>query len=148
VCGGTLAPFRHAWLFRCGGCGTLRSDLAIAIPDQPTEAALDESLREEGLQATRALNNRRLLEAIKALAPDGARLLDVGSGPGFLLRDAVRLGFAAEGVEPDANTVEAARAGGASVRHGFFLRRSIPACSSTSSCSMTSSNIYRTSPAP
>jgi SAM-dependent methyltransferase len=120
VCDGDVAAFRHGWLFRCRGCGLLQSTLAIAIPDRPTPAALDEALREQGLEATRTANNARLLQAVAELAPAGGRLLDVGAGPGFLLADALRLGFAAEGVEPDANTVEGARAKGAAVRHGYF----------------------------
>lgn len=120
VCGGGFARLRRAWLSRCGGCGVLRSDLEIQIPERPTEAALDEELRAAGLEGTRTINNERLLDAVRALAPASARLLDVGSGPGFLLSDAAALGFAAEGVEPDANTVGAARARGASVRHGYF----------------------------
>lgn len=120
VCGGEFTRFRHDWLFRCGGCGVLRSNLEVLIPDQPTEAVLDEDLRAEGLESARTTNNARLLHAVRALTPGGARLLDVGSGPGFLLGDAAALGFAAEGIEPDANTVGAARARGTSVRHGYF----------------------------
>jgi 2-polyprenyl-3-methyl-5-hydroxy-6-metoxy-1,4-benzoquinol methylase len=120
VCGGGFARLRHGWLSRCGGCGVLRSNLEVLIPNQPTQAAIDEELRAEGLEGPRTINNARLLDAVRALVPAGARLLDVGSGPGFLLGDAARLGFAAQGVEPDANTVGAARARGASVRHGYF----------------------------
>jgi SAM-dependent methyltransferase len=120
ICGGATAPFRRGWVFRCAGCGVLSSSLVIDIPEKPTEAALDERRRETGLEATRTLNNARLLDAVAALVPAGAGLLDVGSGPGFLLGEAVRRGFQAEGIEPDANTVEAARARGAAARHGYF----------------------------
>ena len=41
VCDGRLKPFRHPWLRRCEGCGTLRGLLEIAIPDTPTEALID-----------------------------------------------------------------------------------------------------------
>lgn len=120
VCGGALQPFRHAWLYRCESCGVLRSTLAIDIPDRPTDGALDEALREAGLERVREANNARLLAALKTHAPAGAKLLDVGSGPGFLLRQAAALGFEAQGVEPDANTATQTRAAGLAVRHGYF----------------------------
>lgn len=120
VCDGSLSRFRHDWLARCSGCRVLRSNLEVSIPDRPTEAILDEDLRAAGLEGARTTNNGRLLRALRGFIPTGGRLLDVGSGPGFLLSDAAALGFTAEGVEPDANTVGAARMRGASVRHGYF----------------------------
>ena len=121
LCGGPLRPYRHAWLRRCADCGSLRSDLPVAIPDQAGGSALDEALRETGLEAVRTLNNARLLDALARHAPGGARLLDVGCGPGFLLDAARSRGFDPLGLEPDANVMEAARArGGAAVRHGYF----------------------------
>jgi 2-polyprenyl-3-methyl-5-hydroxy-6-metoxy-1,4-benzoquinol methylase len=98
----------------------LHSTFPVAIPDQAGGEALDEALREAGLEALRAKNNDRLLAALKTLTSPGARFLDVGSGPGFLLGHAQAMGFRPEGIEPDANTVAAARARGAEVRHGYF----------------------------
>ncbi len=121
VCrGGDLASYRHAWLRRCRGCGALASDLPVAIPGEAGGSALDEVLRETGLEAVRTANNARLLEALQALSPPGARLLDVGCGPGFLLTAAAARGFEPLGLEPDANVVEPARRRGAPVRHGYF----------------------------
>ena len=120
ICGGRAATWRHDWLARCPDCGVLSSKLGIAIPSQAGGALLDESLREAGLDSLRRRNNARLLTRLKGLNRDSGRLLDVGSGPGFLLSQARELGFEAEGVEPDANTIAAARARGAVVRHGFF----------------------------
>ncbi len=120
VCGGATRSYRHAWLQRCSSCGILRGDFPIAIPAEASDALLDEALREVGLGALRARNNGRLLRALGGLSPAGARLLDVGCGPGFLLSLARDHGFEPEGIEPDANVVEAARSMGAEVRHGFF----------------------------
>jgi SAM-dependent methyltransferase len=119
VCQGRLVGFRHDWLWRCDGCGVLHSTFEVAIPDQAGGEAMDEAMREVGLEALRAKNNDRLLTALKALDP-GVRFLDVGSGPGFLLAHAKTMGFEPQGIEPDANTVAAARSRGAEVRHGYF----------------------------
>lgn len=119
VCGGEVHPYRKGWLFRCGACGVLSSSLDIAIPSEESEAGIDEAAREQGLATLRRDNNALLLDRLAALAPAGGRLLDVGSGPGFLLAQAAAAGFAAEGIEPDAN-VHPDQAGGAKVRRGFF----------------------------
>src|SRR5262245_37194199 len=120
VCGGDVRPYRHGWVFRCLACGVLSSTLEVAIPAEASEAVIDEAAREVGLAALRRRNNERLLEALARLSPPSRRLLDVGSGPGFLLAQGRAAGFEAEGIEPDANTVEAARSHGAKVRHGYF----------------------------
>ncbi|HEY8617177.1 class I SAM-dependent methyltransferase [Phenylobacterium sp.] len=120
VCDGPLQPYRHDWLYRCGRCHTLRGLLEIDIPETPDEGRIDEAAREAGLATLRERNNAVLLDAIAALHPPGRRLLDVGSGPGFLLRQAAARGFHAEGVEPDANVLAACRADGLVVRQGYF----------------------------
>jgi len=119
VCGGELRPYRHAWLQRCVRCGVLNADFAVAIPDTPGHQDIDQAMREDGLGVVRDRNNARLLDKLAALTPPTGRLLDVGCGPGFLLRAASARGFATEGVEPDADVAPAAGAH-AKVRHGYF----------------------------
>jgi len=120
LCCGALLPYRHSWLFRCAACASLSADLPVEIPDNAGGSALDEAMRESGLEAVRSVNNARLLDALSRLAPPGARLLDVGCGPGFLLDAARARGFDPHGLEPDANAVEAASRRGAPVRQGYF----------------------------
>lgn len=120
VCGDAVLRFRHDWLFRCERCGVLSADFPVEIPDEASEGGIDEAAREAGLAELRRRNNLRLLAELSRLTSSGGRLLDVGSGPGFLLAQASQSGFRAEGIEPDANTVELARRLGAPVRHGFF----------------------------
>src|SRR4051812_43443066 len=88
VCGGELRPYRHAWLKRCARCGVLNADFAVAIPDTPGSQPIDQAMREDGLGAVRDRNNARLLDNLGVLTSAGGRLLDVGCGPGFLLRAA------------------------------------------------------------
>jgi SAM-dependent methyltransferase len=120
LCGDDLTAHRREWIRRCRGCGALRSTLTVDIPDAAQASALDETLREAGLDAVRRINNGRLMDALLPLVPAAGRLLDVGCGPGFLLETASARGLAAEGLEPDANVVSAARGRGATVRHGYF----------------------------
>ena len=120
VCGGRVERFRHDWLKRCAQCGVVSADLPVAIPQEPDDAGLDETLRFSGLEPLRQANNQRLIGILKRLAPAGARLLDVGCGPGMLLNQAREAGYRVEGVEPDANVVAVAREVRVNVRHGYF----------------------------
>jgi SAM-dependent methyltransferase len=125
ICGlGHFRPYRHGWLRRCSHCRVLRSEFAPDIPSRRSQSLIDEGDREEGLSPVRRINNRRLLRALEAIAP-GRRLLDIGCGPGFFLKSAAAWGYQVIGVEPDANTVERARAH-AEVRHGYFPEASPP----------------------
>jgi len=126
LCGGEMTAHRRAWIRRCRGCGSLRSNLAVSIPDQPGGSALDETLRESGLETVRRINNARMMDAVATLVPERARLLDVGCGPGFLLQTARLRGLDAVGVEPDANVAAAAEARGAPVRRGYFPKALAP----------------------
>ena len=115
VCGEAAQRYRHDWLFRCDECGVLSADFKVAIPDQATDAGIDEAARAAGLDQLRRRNNETLLATLRDLKPPGPTLLDVGSGPGFLLAQARAAGLTVEGIEPDANTSSAAGA-----RHGYF----------------------------
>ena len=122
ICGGRPRRYRRDWLFRCPDCGVLSSNLAVAIPDRPSEGALNEAARATGLDALRRRNNALILKRLAGLPAGkaGASLLDVGCGPGFLLDQAPEFGFRAEGVEPDANTLAAGRERGLTIRGGLF----------------------------
>jgi SAM-dependent methyltransferase len=117
LCGGAWRRHRRDWLRRCGDCEALRADLPVTIG---AGSVIDEEQREAGLDTLRRVNNGRLLDHLAALAGPAATLLDVGCGPGFLLRDAAQKGFSPSGIEPDVDVVAAAAAQGAPVRHGFF----------------------------
>lgn len=116
LCGGAWRAHRRDWIRRCADCGALRADLPVTIG---AGSSIDEDLRQGGLETLRGINNGRLLRALKRLAR-GRALLDVGCGPGFLLKDAAAHGFSPQGVEPDADVVAAAAARGAPVRQGYF----------------------------
>ena len=73
------------------------------------------------LAEIRGRNSKVILDRIGTLLePCSSDLLDVGSGLGFFLRDAMAFGFNVSGLEPDATVVEIARSTGARTRHGYF----------------------------
>ena len=122
VCGGTHRPLRYEWLFICSQCGLLSSTLQPEIPFRAGTSIINEERRAWGLHDIRARNNAIILDAVVEQFADGRskRLLDVGSGLGFFLKDASDRGFAVLGIEPDANAVRRARETGIIVRHGYF----------------------------
>lgn len=121
ACGGTFEHFRHGWLYRCPDCRLLASNQEPAIPELAGASVIDEERRVCACVDIRTRNNSIILEQLEKLLPAGRRrLLDVGSGPGFFLKDAAARHFDVTGIEPDANVVEAARQTGVSVRHGYF----------------------------
>lgn len=120
VCLGLMRRGRKAWLYVCQGCGVLGSDLTPAIPAEASESVINERQREVGLNQVRDANNASILAALRRELQGPKRLLDVGSGPGFFLRAAREAGFIVSGIEPDANVVDRARAGGFDVRQGYF----------------------------
>jgi SAM-dependent methyltransferase len=121
VCGGRFARLRHQWLFVCSNCGLLSSNLEPEIPTEAGQSIINETRRSDGLRAIRTRNNSRILDSIGGALNGGRRrLLDVGSGLGFFLKNASARGFQVTGIEPDANVVNAARKSGLDVRHGYF----------------------------
>ena len=101
-------PGAHAELERCHECGTVQQ------PSLPRGRALRDLYRrsrddhyleeEEGRRRTA----RRLLHLLGPVAP-GARLLEVGCGPGLLLDEARKSGFDVLGLEPSSHAAAHAR---------------------------------------
>ncbi len=109
-----------AWCFRCSTCGVWASNLHIGI-NGAAHHQLDEDLRQTGLERLRRQNNATVL---KRLASEGLRanstLLDVGAAHGWFIAAARKLGFVAEGIEPDHAIASRACESGISVRAGYF----------------------------
>lgn len=122
VCGNGFEKGRHAWLFRCDECKLLASSLQPDIPQFATSTPLDEESRLAGLYSARRRSNHVILDTLaRNLHSTQRHIVDIGCGHGLFIKDALERGFRAEGVEPDANVVDQARAQtGAPVRHGFF----------------------------
>src|SRR5262245_32026631 len=121
VCAGLFVNVRREWLFRCSACGLLASNLIPRIPSEIQATPIDEERRASALANIRRRNNTIILDHVeKLIEPPSIELLDVGSGLGFFLSDAMVRGFNVSGIEPDATVVEIARSTGANTRHGYF----------------------------
>lgn len=96
-------------LLRCSDCNFL-----FAPPDEIESIVanyeqLEDPDYEKGRE-TRALQMRRLLEDALNRHPDAKTMLDIGSGIGLMVREAIDMGLDAEGVEPSYDLVERAEA--------------------------------------
>lgn len=119
ACGGPLERRLESWLQHCPACGLWRSLLGSEDRLQ-TSAALDEQRRMAGLAPLRDENYRRLLAALRRLAPlAGKRLLDVGCAYGWFLEAAREAGMTPCGLEPDPGIAAAVR-GHLEVWVGYF----------------------------
>jgi 2-polyprenyl-3-methyl-5-hydroxy-6-metoxy-1,4-benzoquinol methylase len=110
-----------SWSAQCSACGTWRSSLQPAIDSAALHEPIDRAERIAGFKALRDANNERILDEIAALVPlRDKRLLDVGSAHGWFVEAASQRGLQAEGVEPEAEMVDYARAQGLNIRSGYF----------------------------
>jgi SAM-dependent methyltransferase len=103
------APGAHGDLYACRDCGTIQQ------PSLPGGASLHELYRGMadaaylGEEAGRRRTAQRLLDLLSRHLPSGARLLDVGCGPGLLLDEARRRGLRGVGLELSAASARHAR---------------------------------------
>src|SRR5271166_4894197 len=85
-------------IYQCESCAFLQcTDLAEVLPfyEDLVDPTYDAGRPERSIQA------RKILEIAHKLQP-GGRLLDIGAGSGFLVEQAIQLGYRAEGIEPSA----------------------------------------------
>lgn len=117
VCAATMRPdhLRDTW--RCAGCGFYSSTLPVRIN---AVARIDEARREQALKSVRMQSFATMLAAWGALAPPGARVLDVGCAHGWFLDAVAARGWRGQGLEPDRAMAARSRAGGHDVVEALF----------------------------
>lgn len=121
VCGSPLRARVAGWSAECPTCGTWRSSLVPRIDSVELHEPIDRSRRIEGFKGLRDDNNARILDEMATeMSLKGKRLFDIGSAHGWFLDAATRRGMRAEGIEPETEMVEHARAQGLTVRNGYF----------------------------
>src|SRR5271166_6581694 len=103
-------------IYQCESCAFLQcTDLEEVLPfyEDLVDFAYDAGRPERSIQA------RKILEIAHKLQP-GGRLLDIGAGSGFLVEQAIQMGYQAEGIEPSAWLQKMAAERGLPVRLGTF----------------------------
>jgi SAM-dependent methyltransferase len=108
-------------IYRCSGCQFLQcSELSEVLPyyENLVDSAYDAGRPERSIQA------RRILELVPKLQP-GGRLLDIGAGSGFLVEQAIQMGYEAEGIEPSSWLQKTAEQRGLRVHLGTFPHRAV-----------------------
>lgn len=115
ICNGQMLSAKDVRLLVCSICGTGRLVQSTISPEY-YESADHYSVNEDRLSAIRS-NAREVLKVISEYATSG-RLLDIGAHTGTFVQEASRLGFDAEGIEPNKNAVIWGNARGINVKHG------------------------------
>lgn len=110
---------RTAALSRCGECGFISADPAVAVAlSRLYKHVIDVEYLDSS--EARRLSFQRLIEKIWALRPHPGRLVDVGAGIGTLCEVAESCGFDTVGVEPGSWAVAEGRARGLTIIEGYF----------------------------
>lgn len=106
----------------CRECGHQILHRCPALPyagdDEFEPVILDRYIT--AMKESRQAAARRLLSGVARVLPDKGQLLDVGASFGWLVEEAVRAGWQAEGIEPSEIACDAARRQGLPVSRGFF----------------------------
>jgi SAM-dependent methyltransferase len=103
-------------IYRCSNCRFLQcSELSgvLRYYENLVDSAYDAGHTERSIQA------RKILELVRKLQP-GGRLLDIGAGSGFLVEQAIQMGYQAEGIEPSGWLRKMAAQRGLPVHLGTF----------------------------
>jgi SAM-dependent methyltransferase len=116
ACGGSLAPWLRAGEFELWRCAVCSS--AVTVGPEAPASAYESSARPRLAGLARPLLAAFDRTRLALLGPPRGTLLDIGAGRGRFVASARAAGWSAEGVEPSARGVEAARA-----VYGVALRR-------------------------
>lgn len=110
---------------RCAGCRLVRTH-PYPVVDYRDHEEYGEACAGAGNARLWHSFARELLRFVARYTP-GPRLLEVGSGMGYLLAEAPRFGFTAQGLEINRHEVRETRARGLDVREGTLEEAALPA---------------------
>ncbi len=116
-----LKPYRGRTVFRCNKCTNAFTYPQPQIDYEKKQFNL-ESLEEEREYKSYA---QPLLEFLTESIKKG-RLLDVGCGSGYLIEEAIKYGFNAEGLDPSRQAVKFCHKRNLKVKYGFLQKKYYP----------------------
>lgn len=120
VCGTPLTDGYYLWHQACSKCLYECSSLSPSINAiDPSIPYINEEERQKSLYTVREHNFKRIVKKLSYYKPDGGNLLEIGCGHGWFLEIAGK-SFHTQGVEPDTNVYNIAKAKGLPIRNGFF----------------------------
>lgn len=98
-CNYLVQPFLATWCYKCPHCLFQSSDLKPSIDQKET---MDETHRAQGIKTLRITNFKKILTTLNKVVPDpaGKKMLEVGSGHGWFLKEAKLRGWNVLGIEP------------------------------------------------
>jgi 2-polyprenyl-3-methyl-5-hydroxy-6-metoxy-1,4-benzoquinol methylase len=138
VCRGSdllVGALGDARMHRCRGCGAVFAR-EYADPSEvyvdgyfEGETAFGVNVAHPAFRAHIAQGNRARLAALARFTSPPGRLLDVGSGMGFLLDEAAAAGWSVAGVEPVAGSAQSALDNGHDVRVALLEDAGLPEAS-------------------
>jgi 2-polyprenyl-3-methyl-5-hydroxy-6-metoxy-1,4-benzoquinol methylase len=108
-------------IYRCNRCGFMQCsklDDVLKFYEDIKDASYEHGRAERAIQA------KRLLMVAQKYRPKG-RLLDIGSGSGILVEQAIKMGYSAEGIEPSKWLQGQAEKHGLPVYLGTFPHREL-----------------------
>ena len=121
ICGLVTSPALRGWHYLCASCNFEYSVLEPAISEIQSGEHINEQLRHEALNELRTKNARIVLDTlVRVHSSENLKLLDVGCAYGWFLESAHQAGIEAEGIEPELEIAERAKASGHQVHLGFF----------------------------
>src|SRR3989338_10940084 len=116
-----LNPFRGSSIYRCDSC---TNAITIPAPEDKYEENRFYQKGEEDVQAYTAYSGL-ILDYIKNVKPEG-NLLDIGCGAGYLLEEAGKAGYRAQGVDISKGAIAFCKKRRLNVRQGYFGRIKFP----------------------
>ena len=102
--------------YKCRNCGFIQCNTADVTD-------FYELLEDEGYidsSDQRTLQFVKLLKNVEAYIPDNGRILDIGAGSGLFLREAIKHGYCATGIEPSAFLSDMGKKDGLDIIQGTF----------------------------
>ncbi|MDR2633863.1 MAG: class I SAM-dependent methyltransferase [Treponema sp.] len=117
---GTTLP-----LFRCTSCGFLQADTGRYTIEKFYTELEDQAYIESAVQREKQCYHL-LMQTRKYMSIPKPKILDIGAGAGLLVKEAAKLGWDVQGIDPSVYLSEKAKKAGLPVVQGIFPHAACP----------------------